>query len=94
MAAEEKELTIGERWEKGIPHDKRSVALYKSISDIDFKEGGDRFCFKDGGDGDNGEHLMYLLDIHFARKDRVIVIKEEGTPSELIASTEAIERIK
>ena len=28
------------------------------------------FCFKSGGDGDNGEHLMYLLDIHFEQIDK------------------------
>lgn len=61
-------MGIGERWEKGIPHDPRSVALYRAISDLDFTEGGDRFCFKSGGDGDNGEHLMYLLDIHFSKQ--------------------------
>ena len=59
-------MGVGERWEKGIPHDPRSVALYKSIEALDFEQG-DYFGFKSGGDGDNGEHLMYLLDMHFAR---------------------------
>lgn len=62
-------LTITERWERGVPHDPRSLALYKSIAAIDFKVGGDFFQFKSGGDGDNGEHLLYLLDIHFERED-------------------------
>jgi len=53
------------RWEEGVPHDTRSIAIYKSIEELDFEIGGDSFCFKSGGDGDNGEHLMYLLDIHF-----------------------------
>ena len=68
--AKGKELTVDQRWERGIPHDPRSVALYKSIEDIDYNLGGN-FGFKSGGDGDNGEELMYLLDIHFARLDRV-----------------------
>lgn len=90
-----KEMTIGERWEKGVHHDPRSLALYKSISDIDFKDGGDRFCFKSGGDGDNGEHLMYLLDIHFERRDKtIIIVKEEATAAELQVSKDALERIK
>ena len=28
-------------------------------------ENGDLFDFSSGGDGDNGEHLMYILDIIF-----------------------------
>lgn len=70
MAEKTKELTITERWEKGIPHDPRSIELYKSIAKIDFEECDDSFCFKSGGDGDNGETLMYLLDVHFERKDK------------------------
>jgi hypothetical protein len=93
--SKKKELTLTERWEQGKAHDPRSIALYKSIADIDFKEGGDHFCFKSGGDGDNGEHLMYLLDIHFERKDKtIIVVKEEGSDDELLADAAAIERIK
>jgi hypothetical protein len=61
---------ITARWEDDVPHDPRSIEIYKGIEDIDFKEGSDFFCFKSGGDGDNGEHLMYLLDIHFSRKDQ------------------------
>lgn len=63
-------MTIAKRWEKRVPHDPRSVALYKSIAEIDFDQGGDVFLFKSGGDGDNGEHLMYLLDVHFEEEDR------------------------
>lgn len=61
-------LTINERWEQGIDHDPQSIELYESISKIDWDHGDDFFCFKAGGDGDNGEHLMYLLDIHFEQK--------------------------
>lgn len=61
--------TIGERWERGIPHDARSVELYREVAALDFEMGGDFFGFKSGGDGDNGEHLMYLLDVAFARRD-------------------------
>jgi hypothetical protein len=66
-----KELTINERWEQGVPHDERSVAIYKSIAKIDYEECDDSFGFKSGGDGDNGETLMYLLDVHFARLAKV-----------------------
>lgn len=61
-------MTLNERWQKGIPHDPRSVELYRAIAQLDFEHGGDRFCFKSGGDGDNGEHLMYLLDMYFASR--------------------------
>ena len=60
---------ITKRWEEGRPHDPRSIAIYKSVAALDFAEGGDFFGFKSGGDGDNGEHLMYLLDIHFEDAD-------------------------
>lgn len=57
------------RWEKGIEHDPRSVKLFESIADLDFRVNNDYFCWKSGGDGDNGEILMYLLDIHFYKED-------------------------
>ncbi len=63
-------MTIADRWQQGIPHDSRSIELYTAIADIDFKENDDHFCFKSGGDGDNGEALMYLLDVYFARQDK------------------------
>lgn len=60
-------LTPGQRWEQGVAHDPRSVEIYKAIEKIDFEENGDSLCLKSGGDGDNGESLMYLLDCYFAR---------------------------
>jgi hypothetical protein len=62
-------LTPEERWEQGIDHDSRSVEIADSIAKIDYEEGADYFGWKFGGDGDNGEELLYLLDCHFARKD-------------------------
>lgn len=64
-------MTIGERWERGIPHHPQSQELYTFISHLDFHECGDYFGFKSGGDGDNGEHLLYLLDEYFESKERV-----------------------
>lgn len=52
-----------------IPHDPRSEKLAKSLSDIDWENGG-ILDLRFGGDGDAGEHLMYLLDVHFARQDK------------------------
>lgn len=59
------EYNLTKRWEKGTPHHPKSEALYKRIEDLDFKHNSDYFCWKSGGDGDNGEQLMYLLDIIF-----------------------------
>ena len=61
---------IEERWEKGIPHDPRSIEMYKFIELLDYERCGDSFGFKSGGDGDNGENLMYLMDIYFELKDK------------------------
>lgn len=62
--------SIDERWEQGIPHDKRSVALYEEIARIDAEYGDDSFQWQAGGDGDNGENLMYILDVYFEETDK------------------------
>lgn len=48
-------------------HDPRSIELYQFIEDMDY-ECGDTFCFKHGGDGDNGELLLSYLDEWFSSK--------------------------
>lgn len=58
------------RWEKGIPHDPRSIEIVNAIKQIDFEVFDDYFGWKTGGDGDNGESLMFELDIYFEAKDR------------------------
>lgn len=63
------ETNLTERWKAGTPHHKESVSLYKMIEAADWKLNSDYFCFKSGGDGDNGEHLMYLLDVIFEARD-------------------------
>ena len=69
MSLKTVETNITTRWEKGIDHNPQSEEIVRSIADIDFEYGGDFFCFKIGGDGDNGEHLMYLLDIYFDQRE-------------------------
>jgi hypothetical protein len=64
-------MNVEERWEQGVDHDPRSEALFHAIAKIDRDLGGDAFWFTWGGDGDNGEHLMYLLDIYFEGQDNV-----------------------
>ena len=50
------------RWEQGLPHHPLSEAIFELLREADREE--DYFCWKSGGDGDNGETLMYLLDEH------------------------------
>jgi hypothetical protein len=59
------EFDITKRWEEGTDHHPKSEEIYKALDYLDFNFGGDFFCFTAGGDGDNGEHIMYLLDIYF-----------------------------
>lgn len=56
----------------GKDHDPRSEELFGFIEEVDFRNG-DVFCFKSGGDGDNGEMLMDLFDAYFKAKDKTLV---------------------
>lgn len=49
-------------------HDPRTEEIYEYIEELDILNG-DAFCFKSGGDGDNGEMLKDLLDHYFKSKD-------------------------
>ena len=57
--------TPGERWEQGIDHDPRSEKLVRAMAKIDFDLCDDSLQINVGGDGDNGETMMYLLDYFF-----------------------------
>lgn len=61
--------TLQERMDDCDEHDPRSIKMYEFISELDFNEAGDAFGFKSGGDGDNGEHLMYLMDCYYEQHD-------------------------
>lgn len=50
----------------GKEHNQKSTEIYEFISKLDFKNG-DFFIFKSGGDGDNDEFLMDLLDCYFEK---------------------------
>lgn len=63
------EYDIRKRWNDGIDHHPKSLALMEKIMDVDFVFCDDHFCWKKGGDGDNGEALMYLLDIIHEEED-------------------------
>lgn len=64
------ELDLNKRWEHGIPHHPKSLDLMHHIAELDFHCNSDYFCWKYGGDGDNGEILMYVLDVYFEQKDK------------------------
>ena len=58
-------MTVTERWERGVDHHPESVRIMKLLMEADMKHGEDSFCWKVGGDGDNGESLMFMLDALF-----------------------------
>jgi len=57
------------RWEEGTPHHPMSERLMAFLAEHDFRDYGDYFCWKTGGDGDNGETLMYQMDAFFETLD-------------------------
>jgi hypothetical protein len=66
----DKEKELGCRWSKCIEHHPESEKLMKFIMLNDFENYNDHFCWKIGGDGDNGETLMYQMDAYFEAKDK------------------------
>jgi len=58
-----------DRWEQGIDHDERSRDLYEFLAEYDREFADHSMDLSSGGDGDNGEALMYLLDEYFAAVD-------------------------
>lgn len=58
-------MTVKERWEAGIPHHPKSLALLERLVKVDEIANDNYFDWRIGGDGDNGEALMYELDIVF-----------------------------
>jgi hypothetical protein len=59
------------RWEKGVPHHWMSERLIRFLAEHDLNDYGDHFCWKFGGDGDNGETLMYQMDAFFEMLDKL-----------------------
>lgn len=62
-------LTELNRWEDGIEHHPMSDRLVRFMADHDFNDYNDSMYIKVGGDGDNGEQLMYLMDTFFEMMD-------------------------
>jgi predicted GIY-YIG superfamily endonuclease len=66
-------LTNLKRWEEGIDHHPMSERLMRFLEKHDFNDYGDHFCWKVGGDGDNGETLMYEMDAFFEMMNSIPV---------------------
>ena len=57
-----------------IPHHPKSEKLVRQLVEVDFHQYGDYFCWKVGGDGDNGETLMYELDEIFEKEPSIFQV--------------------
>lgn len=57
-------INPGTRWENGMDHHEASEIIFDLIYKADLD---DYMDWKRGGDGDNGETLMYTLDDWFHR---------------------------
>jgi hypothetical protein len=62
-------LTRKDRWSEGIDHHPMSERLMNFLIEHDFVDYNYYFCWKMGGDGDNGETLMYQMDAFFETLD-------------------------
>lgn len=60
---------IYDRWQVGTEHHPSSIRLMEFLEKTDFNDYGDFFCWKTGGDGDNGETLMFQMDAFFELLD-------------------------
>ena len=78
--AKELGLTDINRWEKGIEHHPMSQRIMDFLEDHDFYDYDDHFCWKTGGDGDNGEALMFEMDAFFEMLDMTNKNKIEFNP--------------
>ena len=64
------EINTDNRWESGEDHHPMSHRIAEFIENVD-TENGYVFDWKFGGDGDNGEELMYQLDVFFDFLDKL-----------------------
>lgn len=69
-------LTKKDRWGNDIPHHPRSIRLMQFLMEHDDDDYDDHFVWKIGGDGDDGETLMYQMDAFFEMLDQA----PEGHP--------------
>ncbi len=58
------------RWEEGIDHHPMSERVVRFMAETDFKDHNLHVDISVGGDGDNGEVFMYLMDGFFEMLDK------------------------
>lgn len=63
-------LTSINRWEEMMDHHSMSYRLMKFIQEHDWTDYQGYFDWKTGGDGDNGETLMFEMDAFFELLDK------------------------
>lgn len=63
-------LTNIDRWLEGTPHHPMSERLMQFLKTHDCNEYDDYFDWRTGGDGDNGETLMFQMDAFFEILDK------------------------
>lgn len=68
--AKELGLTGKDRWGDGLKHHPKSLRLMEFLKDHDREDYGSVFDWNTGGDGDNGETLMYQMDAFFEMLDK------------------------
>jgi hypothetical protein len=85
--AKELGLTLIDRWAEGRPHHHMSEKIMDFLQDHDFHDHQDYFQWKSGGDGDNGEQLMFELDTFFEAQE------QGGDPIKDFDATKATEVI-
>lgn len=64
-------LTNKDRWGEGVNHHPMSIRLMKFLQEHDWEDYDGYFDWRIGGDGDNGETLMYQMDAFFEHQDIV-----------------------
>ena len=72
------ELNLTKRWEEGIEHHPKSASIVHAISAIDNVCASNYFDWRVGGDGDNGETLMYQLDVVFELEDKGYTVTRDA----------------
>lgn len=68
-------LTNIDRWGTGCDHHPMSIRLMDFLIDHDYKDYSDYFSWEKGGDGDNGETLMFQMDAFFEMLDKVKAVE-------------------
>jgi hypothetical protein len=68
--AKKARLTSFDRWGECMNHHPMSKRLMTFLSEHDSKDYGDVFQWETGGDGDNGETLMFQMDAFFEMLDQ------------------------